>query len=792
MKSIQKFEHINARSLEEAVSVLQRYGKQAWVLAGGTDMVGTLRFEVLREYPQAIVNLKTIPGLDYIKEEGGMLKIGALTRLEDIAESPLVKGRYIGLAEAARRTASPHVRAMGTIGGNLCQLIRCWYFRKDDNRFDCIRKGGAMCHAVAGDTRYHSIFGAVRVATPPCTANCPAGNDMPTYLASLREEDLPQAAKVLLQTNPLGAITGRVCPHNCEKDCNRSELDEAVSIRSVERYVGDYALSQAPEFYQSPKRESGKCVAIVGSGPAGLSAAYYLRQLGYPVTVYESRPSAGGVLTYGIPAYRLPKDVVRQQVKAIESTGVQFKYNATIGKDISLEQLEREYAAVFLATGAWGERKLGIPDEDKLDMGLEFLSQVSSGQKELQAERVLVIGGGSVAMDVATTAKRLGVKTVIVASLESRGEMPALAEEVEQAEAEGIQLLPGWGPQRVILRERKLAGLELKQCTAVYNSEGKFAPVYDENKTQVVEADKVILAIGQRPELSYAQGAVQIEKGLIQVKGESQASSKAKVYAGGDATTSGPLSVVAAIGSGRRAAVAISRVLGSRRQLPDERQVEHLTRCNGDCLEKQARIEAPHRKASEYQLEQEDVLGLEKRQVKAEADRCINCGCDGVNPSDVAAALVVFEARIVTSQRTIPAEEFWVADRGLRPTALADDEIITEIQVPQPAAGTRSSFIKFALRKSIDFPIVNCAVAVETEKGVVKSARICLNAVYSNPYRAIKGEEYIQGKVISEESADAAGMAAVSEAVPLPYNKFKIQIAKTLVKRTLLACQEEK
>jgi CO/xanthine dehydrogenase FAD-binding subunit len=174
--------------------------------------------------------------------------------------------------------------------------------------------------------------------------------------------------------------------------------------------------------------------------------------------------------------------------------------------------------------------------------------------------------------------------------------------------------------------------------------------------------------------------------------------------------------------------------------------------------------------------------------VEKEANRCLNCGCDGVNPSDMAPALIALDAKIVTTKRTIKAEDFWVADRGLKPTLLENDEIITEIQIPRPMADVKSAFLKFAMRKSIDFPIVNCAAAIESADGVVRSARICLNAVYSNPYRAIKAELAIRGKSINEDNAEAAGIAAVSDAIPLPYNKFKIQIAKTLVKRTILAC----
>ena len=412
MKSLMKFEHINAASLDDAVSILRQYGDKAWVLAGGTDLVGTMRFEVLHDYPEVLINLKTIPGLDYIKEENGTLKIGALTRLEDIAAHSIVRNRYAALAEAARRTASPHVRAMGTIGGNLCQLIRCWYFRKEDNRFDCIRKGGAMCHAVIGDNRYHSIFGAARVAPPPCSSNCPAGNDIPSYLSSIRDNNLAEAAQILLSSNPMPAITGRICPHACEQNCNRGELDEALSIRSIERFVGDYILDHADRLYQAPRRESKKRVAVIGSGPAGLSAAYYLRKLGYRVTIFEAREKAGGVLTYGIPPYRLAKDVVSRQIQAIENTGVQFKFGVKVGKDITLDDLQKRYSAVFCATGAWKSSVLGLPNEGLLNRGLDFLEKINSGLRKISAKKILVIGGGSVAMDVATSALRAGAQEV--------------------------------------------------------------------------------------------------------------------------------------------------------------------------------------------------------------------------------------------------------------------------------------------------------------------------------------------------------------------------------------------
>jgi NADPH-dependent glutamate synthase beta subunit-like oxidoreductase len=787
MKTLKKFKHINATTLDEAVSFLHKYGDKAWLLAGGTDMIGTMRFEVLHDYPEAVINLKTIPGLDYIKDEGDILKVGALTKLEDIAENSITRTQYTALAEAAHRTASPHIRVMGSIGGNICQLIRCWYFRKEDNRFDCIRKGGAMCHAVAGDNRYHSIFGAVRVATPPCTSNCPAGNDMPSYLNSIRDGDIVEAAKILINTNPLAAITGRVCPHTCETDCNRGELDDSISIRSIERFVGDYMLDNARKLYKAPKTENKKKIAIVGAGPAGLSAAYYLRRLGYHVTVFESMEEGGGILTYGIPPYRLQKDVVKRQIKAIESMGVEFKYKVTAGKDITLADLEKNYDSVFCATGAWLQSALRIEDENLLESGLKFLTKVNRGLNKI-SKRVLVIGGGSVAVDIATSALRLGAKEVIMACLESEVEMPALKEEVEQAKKEGIKIMNSWGPARILKSGGKATGIEFMRCTSVRDNFGHFSPTYDKKSLEKVKADQIILAIGQRPILAYAEKALTINHGLILVNPETQATSVAKVFAGGDATISAPLSVVSAVAAGRRAAVAINKLLGGKATLRMEKKIEHLTRCSG-CLEQIRRVKAPERPISEYSLKAEDVLGLDSRGINEEADRCINCGCDGVNPSDIAAALVALDARIVTSKRTIRADDFWVADIGLKPTVLENDEIITEIQVPKPAAGVKSAFIKFAMRKSIDFPIVNCAAAIKVKGGVVESARVCLNAVYSNPYRAVKAEEKMKGKEINEDNAEAAGDAAVSDAVALPYNKFKIQIAKTMVKRAILGCQ---
>ena len=784
-----KFNHINASTINEAVSLLKKHADKAWVLAGGTDLLGTMRFEILRNYPETVINLKTISGLDYIKEENGMVKLGALTRLQDIANSSIIKNQFAALAEAARKAASPHVREMGTLGGNICQLNRCWYFRKEDNRFDCMRKGGQACFAIVGENRYHSIFGAMKTAAPPCSTDCPGGVDVPSYLSQIRNDDLLEAARILLDSNPFPSITGRVCPHKCEEGCNRGEFDEAVSIRSIERFIGDYVFENRSKIIKPPVLETGKKVGIVGSGPAGLSAAYYLRKSGHHVTVFARDKKPGGMLSYGIPPYRLPDEIVRRQIKVLETIGVEFKLGVNVGKDISIEELRKKYDGIFLACGVQNQSTLGIKGEELLVSGLEFLRNARIGTPKV-LPKVLVIGGGNVAIDVATVALRLGAKEVITACLESREEMPAFASEIETAVAEGVQLMPSWGPYRIIEANGKVTGMELVQCTSVYDKKGNFSPTFNNTITTTVNADQIILAIGQRADLSFLSPKLSLNtnRGLIVVDRETQATSIPGVFAGGDITT-GSASVIESIAAGRRAAnfmdLYFEGVVTKHAEI-DTGVVDLVLKFNPSCLEKSSRVKNPELPISERMksIKAEDVGSLVLTAVQTEANRCFNCGCFAVNPSDLAPVLIVLDARIVTSKRSIGAEEFWAANKGIHSTVLESDEIVTEIQLPKLATGVKCAFIKFALRKAIDFPIVNCAAAIGG-----RTAKICLNAVYNKPYRATKAEDVIKGKAIDEVSAEAAGAAAVTDAVGLSYNRYKIQIARAMVKRAILACK---
>jgi NADPH-dependent glutamate synthase beta subunit-like oxidoreductase/CO/xanthine dehydrogenase FAD-binding subunit len=743
-----------------------------------------MKDNILPEYPEVLINIKRIDGLDYIREENDSLTIGALTRLEDIALNTLVKERYPALAEAAAKTASPHIREQGTIAGNICQSNRCWYYWVPDNRFYCIRKGGKRCYAYAGEAMYHSIYGSTRVNDTPCVSECPAGVNIPDYMSKLREGDIDSAAVILMDSNPFPAITGRVCPHFCESACNRDELDEAVSIRNIERFIGNHTLENAASIYKSPEVKNTGTVAVIGSGPAGISCAWYLRKAGYSVTVFEAMDEPGGMLTYGIPSYRLPKDIVKKQISALVGSGINFKTGPTEGKIDDIRKISGDYDAVFMATGAWKEGSLGINGEELMVSGTEFLRN-NKIIGESSGKKVAVMGGGNVAIDVARTLLRLGAEPVILYR-RGREEMPAIAEEVIKAEEENIEMQFLTLPVSVKGQEEKI----VLECTRIklgaVDESGRPRPELVEGSEFTVEYDAVIKATGEVPDYTILPAELLNADERIEVSIEGLL--EANIFAGGDCVT-GPSTVIQAITSGRNAAESIDRYLGGKGirkyQASDGTQPRKFDK---DYLQPTIRNNASELAISERvkSMELEETGNMEQEKVIEEAGRCFNCGCLAVNSSDIAPVLIALDAKIRTTRRSIDAEHFFSV-KGDNSTII-ENEIVTEIELPPMKTMARSKFIKFALRKSIDFPIVNCAVALEIDNGTVMSSRICLNAVYNTPYRAISAEQYLLGKSIDDSTAEAAGTIAVEDVCPLPENTYKIQIAKILVKRAILAC----
>ncbi len=780
---LRPFRHTTAATLEEAAGLLGDSRTRG--VAGGTDLLGALRDNIHPDYPELLVDLKRIPGLGHIREDRRGLRIGALATLAEVAEHPVVRETYPALAAAARSVASAQIRNLATVGGNICQEPRCWYYRYPENQFHCSRKGGNGCPAMMGENRYHSVFGAMRATAAPCTRDCPAHIDIAAYLSLLRQGDRDGAAALVLARNPIPAITGRVCAHYCEAGCNRAHYDESVSVRSVERGIGDHALDHPRRFYRAPRRRTGRHVAVVGSGPAGLSAAYFLRRLGHEVTVFDSMPEAGGMLVYGIPAYRLPPEVVRRQVAALEGMGIAFRLGARVGaRGLSLATLRRRHDGVFLATGAWRQKTLGLAHEELLTPGLDFLRGIHQGVVTGVGRRVLVIGGGNVALDVAISALRLGAQDVSVACLESRGEMPAFPEDVEQALREKVQVMPSWGPRRVLVRGGALAGMELARCSAVFDAAGRFAPVLDPRERQTVGADQVILAIGQGADLSYAGPALR-RSGRLAVDEETGATGLPGVFAGGEAA-GGPATVVAAVAAGRRGALGLDRHLGGRGVLPgDAAGGAGFVEANPASLALSPRAPVEEIAPEERTISGEDTATLPWSTLESEARRCFNCGgCAAVNASDLAPALVALGATIQTTRRAIAAEDFFaVGPRAT--TALGSGELVREVVVPRPCAGTRQCYVKFRTRRSIDFPIASVAAVVTEAGGVVAGARLALGAVAPIPLRATAAEGHLRGRRLDSTAAAEAAALAVADAAPLGENRYKVAILEALVRRAL-------
>lgn len=784
------FTYINPQSAEEASRLLMEPDTVA--IAGGTDLLGVLKDGLLPNYPERVVNIKAIPGLDCIEEKEDGLHIGAAVTLREISDSGTVKGAWPALADAARSVAAPNLRNTATIGGNLCQDIRCWYYRYPDilgGRIDCARKSGHLCSAMMGENRYHSIFGAAKVCETPCTGKCPAHTDISAYMELVRAGDYEGAARILLEVNPMPAITSRVCAHFCMEGCNRNTYDESLNVGSIERFLGDYILEHADTFFHSPEKENGKKVSIVGSGPAGLAAASYLRQSGYRVKIYEKQKEAGGCLTYAIPAYRLPKEIVKKFVAVLEGIGVEFSCGCNVGTDVALDDIYKESDSVILDTGTWKRPLIGLAGEELTRFGLEFLMDVNDYILDRPGSDVVVVGGGNVAMDVAITAKRLGAAKVTMVCLEQRDSMPANEEEVTRALEEGVVILNGWGPKEILREENRVKGIVFKSCPQVLDENGRFNPVYDESKLMTLDSDIIMMAIGQKADLDFLKGSYEVETERGRIKAaEGCRTSVDGIFAAGDVTT-GPATVIKAIAAGKEAAVALNRYCGQERLEVEVQASERLHKklasfAADSCRHDRQAVQAPLLPVDERAMDKEDMGALSEAEVKNEASRCFNCGCLAVNPSDMANMLYAYGARIVTNMRTLDGETFFTASTKVKDT-LRPGEILTEIVVPRPEEGTAAVYDKYRTRKSIDFAILALAGTLKVEDGKVKDISMVLGAAAPVPVKLKEAEEYLRGNELTEERAGKAAEIALKNAIALENNSYKIDMAKVMIRRFL-------
>jgi NADPH-dependent glutamate synthase beta subunit-like oxidoreductase len=476
----------------------------------------------------------------------------------------------------------------------------------------------------------------------PCRAACPVHMDVPGYLRLIAQGKTDQANGVIREKVPFPGVLGRICPHPCEEVCRRADINGAVSICALKRYAADRDKGLWKRAGKI-KPDSGKRVAIVGSGPAGLTAAFYLKKQGHGVTVFERRNQPGGMMRYGIPAHRLPRKVLEQEIQCIMNLGVELRLNQAVGTGVTLDQLRDDgYDAVFLGVGAQLSRPIDLEGSDLPDVlwGLDFLSQIGGGRKVSLKERVVVVGGGDAAVDAALTALRCGAKNVTMVCLESRADMPARDREIDHALSEGVNLMPSWGPNEILINKGRIMGMELVGCRRVYDGKGNFGPAFDDTKKRI-EADQIILATGQSSDLSFIQGTpeVRVHKGLIVVDPGTLETGMKGVFAGGDViSVSG--TVIHAIAAGRQAAAAMDRALGGDGDIEEvllelEVPSQYVGRDEG--FDSRSREKAPELDLSQRQRGfAEVVVGFSEDQAIAEAGRCLQCDLRltmGRNPS---------------------------------------------------------------------------------------------------------------------------------------------------------------
>ena len=492
--------------------------------------------------------------------------------------------------------------------------------------------------------------------TSPCKTACPAHLAIQGYIKMASEGRFEEALELIKQDNPFPAVCGAVCNRRCEDACTRGTIDQPLAIDEIKKYIASLDLNAKKRYIPLCENGEGKFfpqkIAVIGAGPAGLSAAYFMRRNGYPVTVFEKESRPGGMLMNGIPSFRLEKDVLEAEIDVIREMGVEFRCGVEVGKDITIQQLREEgFKAFYVAIGAQGGRRTGVPGEDAegVQTGVDFLRAINlavgSGAEygSLPAELTLsgdtvVIGGGNVAVDVARTAVRCGKTGVTMVSLEARDEMPAAKDEVAEAEEEGIKVLNSWGPKEILTENGKVTGIVLKKCTAVKDATGRFNPQYDEEDTLTLQCSNILLSIGQ----AYVWGdllagtKVELDKsGRAMADPVTFQTAEPDIFVGGD-IYSGPRFAIDAIAAGREGFVSINRFVHPGNSLTLARDLRKFIELDKDNIEVEqfdnAKRQIPgHKEGVATHTFRDLRLTLTAEQVKAEAGRCLGCGATTVD-----------------------------------------------------------------------------------------------------------------------------------------------------------------
>ncbi|MDC7235318.1 MAG: FAD-dependent oxidoreductase [Spirochaetales bacterium] len=471
----------------------------------------------------------------------------------------------------------------------------------------------------------------------PCKAECPAHIGIQGYIKLASQGRYDEALELIKQENPFPAVCGRICPRKCESACTRGDIDDPIAIDDIKKFIAEKELKGENRFIPRIKHDYGKKIAVVGAGPAGLSCAYYLAVDGYKVTVFEKQNALGGMMTLGIPSFRLEKNVVNAEIDILKDLGVTFKTGVEVGTDVTLKDLRSQgYEAFFLAIGAQGGRKLNIPGEgaEGVISGVDFLCNVNLGTAGELKGKTVVIGGGNVAIDVARTAVRVGSDKVHMFCLENRESMPALEEEVEEALAEEIGINNSWGPVQILTDNGRVKAVEFRKCLSVLDDKGRFNPVYDDKDTMIVEADHVLISVGQSIEWGTILDDSKVElnpNNSVKADAKTLQTAEEDIFAGGDALT-GPRFAIDAIALGKEAAISIHRFVQPGQDLLLGRTIRDYRSFDKESLNLEGYDRIPrettaHVSAAASRETFQDLRGtFTEEQIKKETERCLGCG----------------------------------------------------------------------------------------------------------------------------------------------------------------------
>ena len=478
--------------------------------------------------------------------------------------------------------------------------------------------------------------------TAPCKTACPAHIGIQGYLKMASEGRYTEALELIKKENPFPAVCGRICNKRCEAACTRGTIDEAIAIDEVKKFIAQKDLDSKVRFIPkkvipSNRGEFSQKIAIIGGGPAGLSCAFYLAEKGYRPTVFEKNKVAGGMLVYGIPAFKLEKDVVAAEIDVMKEMGVEIKTGVEVGKDVTIAQLrEQGYKAFYIAIGCQGGRKAGIPGEDTPGVmtAVDFLRTVADDHNYKVSGKTVVVGGGNVAIDVSRTAWRCGGSDIQQFCLEQRNEMPATVEEIEEAEEEGIKINCGWGPKEILTEGGKVRGIVFKKCVSVKDADGRFNPKYDEADTVTVECDNVFLSIGQSIVWGDMLAGSKVELGRgngVVADPVTYQTAEPDIFAGGDVYT-GPKFAIDAIAAGKKAAVSIHRFVQPHSTMTIGRDKREFIELNKEDILVEGYDNTPRQIPGKKTAAEvggnfkETKLCFTEEQIKKETARCLSCG----------------------------------------------------------------------------------------------------------------------------------------------------------------------